>query len=84
VSHINSCLAYVSVLYKPISDNFIVDTGSANTWLGANQPYHETDSTRKTYDLLVRIIISRFLFLAQLELKFVNQSVNYGSGFVRG
>ena len=49
--------------------------------MGANQPYKETDSSEKTYDLLVRIV-SRFL--AQLELKFVNQSVKYGTGSVRG
>ena len=50
--------------------------------MGANQPYKETDSSKKTYDLLVCIVSRRFL--AELELKFVNQSVKYGTGSVRG
>ncbi|KAH9992889.1 aspartic peptidase domain-containing protein [Russula vinacea] len=34
--------------------NLLVDTGSANTWVGANQPYKETDSSEKTYDFYVK------------------------------
>ncbi|OJT12452.1 Polyporopepsin [Trametes pubescens] len=31
-------------------NTFIVDTGSANTWVGAGQPYQQTSSTRETHD----------------------------------
>jgi|SRR6267154_833490 len=46
----------VSYFYMPISDNLILDTGSANTWVGANKEYHVTSSSVKTGDFVVRIV----------------------------
>ena len=47
------------VSYMHISDNLLVDTSSANTWVGANQPYIPTKTSMKTNDSVVSIV-SRF------------------------
>jgi cathepsin E len=46
----------ISYSYMPISDNLILDTGSANTWVGANKEYQVTSSSVKTGDFVVRIV----------------------------
>lgn len=45
-----------SYSYMPISDSLILDTGSANTWVGANKEYQVTSSSVKTGDFVVRIV----------------------------
>ena len=49
------------VSYMPILDNLIIDTRSANTWVGANKPYSKTKTSVKTDDFLVRIVSRGFL-----------------------
>ena len=44
------------VSYIPILDNLIVDTGSSNTWLGANNPYNVTKTSVKTDDVFVSAV----------------------------
>ena len=44
------------LLYMPNLDNLILDTASANTWLGAYQPYNTTPSSVKTGDKVVSIV----------------------------
>ncbi|KAH9990273.1 aspartic proteinase from Irpex Lacteus [Russula vinacea] len=36
------------VSHMPILDSLLVDTGSSNTWLGANQPYIQTETSVNT------------------------------------
>jgi hypothetical protein len=40
----------------PILDSLILDTGSANTWVGASKEYQVTSSSVKTGDFVVRIV----------------------------
>ena len=49
------------VYYMPILDNLMIDTGSSNTWLGANKPYNMTKTSVKTDDVFVSIVSRRFL-----------------------
>jgi cathepsin E len=49
------------VAYMPKLDSLTVDTGSANTWVGANKPYSKTKTSVKTDDFLVRIVSRGFL-----------------------
>jgi cathepsin E len=51
------CIVY----YMPILDNLMIDTGSSNTWLGANKAYNMTKTSVKTDDFFVSIVSSRFL-----------------------
>jgi hypothetical protein len=44
------------VSYMPNLDNLILDTASANTWVGANQSYIMTSSSVKTGDSVVSIV----------------------------
>jgi cathepsin E len=44
------------VSYMFISDDLIVDTGSSNTWLGANKPYTITNTSVETRDVVVSIL----------------------------
>lgn len=44
------------VSYMPNLDNLILDTASANIWVGANQPYKMTSSSVKTSDSVVSIV----------------------------
>ena len=37
----------------PILDSLVVDTGSSNTWLGANKPYKKTKTGMKTSNFFV-------------------------------
>jgi cathepsin E len=46
----------MSYSHMPISDNLVLDTGSANTWVGANKKYQVTSSSVKTGDFVVRIM----------------------------
>ena len=45
------------ISYMPNLDNLILDTASANTWLGAYQPYNTTPSSVKTGDTV--LVLSR-------------------------
>ncbi|KAH9893324.1 aspartic proteinase precursor [Cubamyces lactineus] len=49
-SVLNTYIATVGIGTPPTSYNLIVDTGSANTWIGAKQSYVETPSSRPTRD----------------------------------
>ena len=44
------------ISYMPILDELIVDTASANTWVGANLPYQVTPSSVKTSDSVVSTV----------------------------
>jgi hypothetical protein len=44
------------VFYMSILDNLIIDTGSANTWVGANKPYKKTKTSVETDDFVVSIV----------------------------
>ena len=44
------------VTYMLNLDNLILDTASANTWVGANQPYQITSSSERTTDSVVTIM----------------------------
>ena len=44
------------VSYIPILDDLIIDTGSSNTWVGANKSYIPTITSVKTSDTLVSIV----------------------------
>ena len=50
-----------TVSYMPILDSLVVDTGSSNTWLGANKPYKKTKTAVKTSDVFVSIVSRGFL-----------------------
>jgi cathepsin E len=50
-----------TVFHMPILDNLLVDTGSSNTWLGANNPYVQTKTSVKTDDFVVSIVSRGFL-----------------------
>ena len=41
-----------------LKDRLIVDTGSANTWVGANKPFVETATSVKTSNLEVSIVVT--------------------------
>lgn len=61
------------------ADSLLVDTGSSNTWVGALQPYQQTQTSVQTRDSVVRFneLTRSILFLNNCrEL----QSVNYGNG----
>jgi hypothetical protein len=40
----------------PILDSIIVDTGSANTWVGANTHYVKTNTSVNTSDTVVSVM----------------------------
>ncbi len=44
------------ISYISISDDLIIDTGSSNTWLGANQHYKKTDTSVKTGNKVVSVM----------------------------
>ena len=69
------------VSYTPL-DNLIIDTGSGNTWLGANKPYNKTKTSVKTSSFFVSTVL--WGSLAQLKLKTVHQNVTYGKGSALG
>jgi cathepsin E len=66
VSLVNFCLV---VSYMPILDELIVDTGSSNTWVGANKAYQLTQSSEKTSDFVVSIVSRRIPGLAQTKTR---------------
>jgi hypothetical protein len=70
------------VSYISILDNLVVDTGSGNTWLGADKPYNKTKTSVKTSDIFVSTIL--WGFLAQLKLTHVNQNITYSNGSALG
>lgn len=45
------------VSYMSILDELIVDTGSSNTWVGGNKPYVVTNTSVKTSDIVVSIVL---------------------------
>ncbi len=49
-----SSLAYIS---HTLLDNLIVDTGSSNTWVGAEKPYVRTKISVDTYNAVVSIVL---------------------------
>jgi hypothetical protein len=61
---VDFCLA---IPYMPILDNLIIDTGSSNTWVGADKPYVKTKSSVKTSDSVVSIVSRRISGPAQLK-----------------
>jgi hypothetical protein len=44
------------VSYTPFTDTLIVDTGSSNTWVGANKTYVKTKTSNETSELMVSIV----------------------------
>ena len=59
-TYCKSCVGYLvwhgsSILLWAILDNLIVDTGSSNTWVGANAPYVVTNTSVNTSELVVSI-----------------------------
>ncbi|EIW58439.1 aspartic proteinase from Irpex Lacteus [Trametes versicolor FP-101664 SS1] len=40
----------VNIGTPPTTYSLLVDTGSSNTWVGAGQPYEQTESTRETHN----------------------------------
>jgi hypothetical protein len=60
----------------------MIDTGSSNTWVGANQHYKKTDTSVKTGNSVVSIMSQGLL--VELKLKLMDQSVTYGAGFFKG
>jgi cathepsin E len=44
------------VSYTPFTDNLVVDTGSANTWVGAGKAYVKTNTSVETYNSVVSIV----------------------------
>jgi hypothetical protein len=44
------------VSYMSTLDKLIVDTGSANTWVGGNLPYKKTNTSVQTLDRVVSIV----------------------------
>jgi hypothetical protein len=71
------------VFYMSTLDDLIVDTGSANTWVGANKSYNPTATSEVYPDTFVSIVFMCG-FLAQLILKRVSQNITYGSAAVYG
>ena len=49
------------VYYMPVLDNLMIDTGSSNTWLGANKAYNVTKTSVKTDHSFVSIVSRRYL-----------------------
>jgi cathepsin E len=49
------------VSHMPILDSLLVDTGSSNTWLGANQPYNQTETSVNTDNSMVSIVSRGYL-----------------------
>lgn len=84
-TYCKSCQSLLGMVsYMPILDNLAVDTATANTWVGANQPYTITSTSLQTSDSVVSIVSPADGFLVELELKLVNQKVTYGTGFFEG
>jgi cathepsin E len=55
-TYCESCRFPPRILSYTLSlDNLIIDTGSSNTWLGANKPYKRTKASVKTSELMVSI-----------------------------
>jgi hypothetical protein len=44
------------VSYTPFTDKLIMDTGSGNTWVGAEQEYVKTNTSVETYNSVVSIV----------------------------
>ena len=42
-----------TVSHMPMLDELLIDTGSSNTWMGANKPYKVTNTTVETCNLVV-------------------------------
>ena len=61
-SYCESCQFLPGIIsYMFILDNLLIDTGSSNTWLGANNPYNVTKASVKTNDSVVSIVSRGFL-----------------------
>jgi hypothetical protein len=52
----SSKLRSFPVSYTPFTDTLIVDTGSANTWVGAGKPYVMTETSHNTTNSMVSIV----------------------------
>jgi hypothetical protein len=79
VSLVNLCIVWSHILAQ---DRLLVDTGSATTWVGANNNYVKTKSSVKTKESVVSI--APHGLISQLKLILVRQNVTYGSGFFTG
>ena len=80
--------ANVGVGTPPTNYELIVDTGSSNTWVGANQPYVNTSSSVDTGAEVVGLIAQFSTYVGKSRLTTVLlsvlQEVFYGSGFFFG
>jgi cathepsin E len=58
-TYCKSCVDFLSGIYSSmfwaILDNLVVDTGSSNTWVGANAPYVKTNTSVNISELTVSI-----------------------------
>jgi cathepsin E len=81
-SCVDFCLAY-SLLYGPFLDSLIVDTGSADTWVGANARYVRTNTSVETADFIVSVTSHPDRWTSSNQ-KPINQGVRYGGGAFRG
>ena len=45
------------VSYMHILDDLLIDTGSSMTWVGGNKPYVATDTSVKTSNIMVSIVL---------------------------
>jgi cathepsin E len=83
-TYCKSCVDFLSgmVFYIGHSDRLIVDTGSSNTWVGANAPYVKTNTSVNTSDLVVSI--SSYPISGPAQTKNLYQGVQYGSALFAG
>jgi cathepsin E len=75
------CFNYGMDSYTYFVDTLIVDTGSSNTWIGAEKHYVKTKTSVQTRDSVVSV-----LSLSNLWAKLYRscQSVSYGTGLFFG
>jgi cathepsin E len=67
----------------PILDSLIVDTGSANTWVGANAPYVRTNTSVNISETVVSVMSYPDRWTSSNQ-KPMDQNVKYGSGSFQG
>ena len=67
----------------PILDNLIVDTGSANTWVGANAPYVRTNTSVNISETVVSVMSYPDRWTSSKQ-KPMDQYMRYDSGSFQG
>ena len=87
-TYCKSCVNFLSghslLHYGPsFLDSLVVDTGSSNTWVGANTPYVKTYTSVNTSYLVVSSLHIQFAGPAQTK-NGIYQSVEYGSASFNG